>query len=930
MSEQFEEKKDQLDQQSVIEPSTETNTVISEVIKPIEFPHPGPINKRDQVKNFTLQEQFLQAKYENQDEEYQILTSSVENQDYVLVSDDVWKILFETYGGNDIPRQSINLNKNIPQLEQEPQKKDEFVVEVLYKKVMIYILPKLRTHQYLKQAAAVYVSRQASVLDLRKKIAQVLRDSQGERRSIIELMDMSRLWKLDPSETVYDVEKYYECESKESLPLQIDGKVLEDNQLLEDLNISENDILLYEVQAWSFLTKNNKYSFQPTQKKQERCKQNKNFLLDINPENLKEEYLMSLPLDKCLEKNSKGGLTGLQNLGNTCYMNSVLQCLSNTEPLTKFLIFDCYQSHINKNNFLGTQGKLAIAFSDLLYEMYVGHENSIAPWDVKNIISRRAVQFSGFAQHDSQEILSFLLETMHEDLNDVTKKPYVEQKDYDNRSDEEVSKEYWDGFKKRERSIFIELFYGQLKSRVQCTVCGKISISFDPFNMLSVPIPIIKENVVNVKYFPYSLKQPHKLLKINVGEYDSVTDLKQKVQDILNVQNMQDLFIGLMKKKDQIDVINREKFVKNITEKGEEIVVFERPLGIVEGSFIMELKLFLIKRGWTMMSYPHCISYSRLIVLERRMTVREAKIEIYKYFRPLIDMPEIKGLSEKERQFLNESRQIEEEYKFFFENKSNKSQQPYQIQIFNNMPFEEGTFFGTTQESCAFCNKSHKGSNCSFDLGDSMTMRQVLSKVKKNLDLELALIFNPNSCLDISKLQNIQYKDHETYQPILFKKHPVKIKNAISIYDCFNWFSQEETLTGNDMWYCPTCKSHQIALKKMEIYKCPDYLIVHLKRFSHAKSLYSRKLEEIIEFPVENLDLSKQILSQEKKNSIYDLYAVSNHFGSLNGGHYTAYAKNAINSEWYEFDDSHVNPIQDKESIVNKASYVLFYKRRGA
>jgi ubiquitin carboxyl-terminal hydrolase 6/32 len=63
-------------------------------------------------------------------------------------------------------------------------------------------------------------------------------------------------------------------------------------------------------------------------------------------------------------------------------------------------------------------------------------------------------------------MLSFLLETLHEDLNDVTKKPYVEHKDSDGRKDEEVSKEYWEGFLRREKSIFIDLFYGQLKSRV--------------------------------------------------------------------------------------------------------------------------------------------------------------------------------------------------------------------------------------------------------------------------------------------------------------------------------------------------------------------------------------------------------------------------------------------------------------------------------
>ena len=66
-------------------------------------------------------------------------------------------------------------------------------------------------------------------------------------------------------------------------------------------------------------------------------------------------------------------------------------------------------------------------------------------------------------------MLSFLLETLHEDLNDITKKPYIEYKDSENRSDDEVSREFWEGFLKREKSIFVDLFYGQLKSRVQCT-----------------------------------------------------------------------------------------------------------------------------------------------------------------------------------------------------------------------------------------------------------------------------------------------------------------------------------------------------------------------------------------------------------------------------------------------------------------------------
>jgi ubiquitin C-terminal hydrolase len=116
----------------------------------------------------------------------------------------------------------------------------------------------------------------------------------------------------------------------------------------------------------------------------------------------------------------------------------------------------------------------------------------------------------------------------------------------------------------------------------------------------------------------------------------------------------------------------------------------------------------------------------------------------------------------------------------------------------------------------------------------------------------------------------------------------------------------------------------------MEIYKSPEYLILHLKRFSHQRqSIFSsRKIGEFVECPVENLDLSQYILNQDQaKPIIYDLYGVSNHYGSLNGGHYTAFAMNPINKKWYEFDDTEVSKV-DSSKVVTKAAYVLFYKLR--
>ena len=73
----------------------------------------------------------------------------------------------------------------------------------------------------------------------------------------------------------------------------------------------------------------------------------------------------------------------------------------------------------------------------------------------------------------------------------------------------------------------------------------------------------------------------------------------------------------------------------------------------------------------------------------------------------------------------------------------------------------------------------------------------------------------------------------------------------------------------------------------------------------------------------------------QDKKYIYDLYAVSNHYGSLNGGHYTAFCQNPIARKWFEFDDTHVTKVSPKNdldeierAVVGKAAYVLFYRLR--
>ena len=124
----------------------------------------------------------------------------------------------------------------------------------------------------------------------------------------------------------------------------------------------------------------------------------------------------------------------------------------------------------------------------------------------------------------------------------------------------------------------------------------------------------------------------------------------------------------------------------------------------------------------------------------------------------------------------------------------------------------------------------------------------------------------------------------------------------------------------------------------MMIYKAPDILIIHLLRFKTARIHKilnfhfpgrTEKIRERIGFDLDGLDMTKYIQSHKEGDPplIYDLFAVSNHYGNLLGGHYTAYCKNRFKNKWFEFDDSDVSEHPEKK-VVSKAAYFLCYRRR--
>ena len=152
---------------------------------------------------------------------------------------------------------------------------------------------------------------------------------------------------------------------------------------------------------------------------------------------------------------------------------------------------------------------------------------------------------------------------------------------------------------------------------------------------------------------------------------------------------------------------------------------------------------------------------------------------------------------------------------------------------------------------------------------------------------------------------------------------PIPVPNAshpLNLFDCFDEFIADELLSG---WMNELTQTKEPVMKNIVFWNFPKILIIVLKRYSPDGKL---KNGAMVQFPLDNLDLSKYVVGYKSSSYKYRLFGVANHMGGVNGGHYTAFVRGPEAADnWFLCNDSSVAPANERE-VVSPSAYVLFYR----
>ncbi|XVF24583.1 hypothetical protein REPUB_Repub13aG0140400 [Reevesia pubescens] len=801
----------------------------------------------------------------------------LEGRDYVLLPQQVWNQLYSWYGGGPTLSRKV-INSGLSQT--------EFAVEVYPLRLQLLVTPK-------GDRSTIRISKKETIGELHHRACEIffldleqvsIWDYYGHRKHAL-MNDMDKT--LDDANIQMDQDILVEVHNN------VNGIALSGGISFPDNGVADKE-------ATSVLLEPSKSSLSIAGG----LSANKIASRGNSAEQLQNQTL-SYPgkdLDGnggVITRGASGGLTGLLNLGNTCFMNSAIQCLVHTPEFARYFRED-YHQEINWQNPLGMVGELALAFGELLRKLWAPGRTPVAPRPFKAKLARFAPQFSGYNQHDSQELLAFLLDGLHEDLNRVKHKPYINSRDADGRPDEEVADEYWANHIARNDSIIVDVCQGQYKSTLVCPVCNKVSVTFDPFMYLSLPLQFTTTRTMTITVFTCDGSALPSTCTVTVPKQGRYRDLIQALSNACSLKQTEEIKL--------VEIRNH---------------LIHRYL---DDSF---LSLSIIKDDDHLAAYKIQKSAKGNVLLQLIHRRQEQETSDAQRWKPF-GTPLVSSLSCGDVITSGDIKTI--------------------VQTMLTPLLKEGIEYPDNTDPSSSRVATDPSDHSSGEVDTTCASTSIYKKVLPKLPLQL--VDESKTCTDLSvgdeKAVNMSgaspivvYFDWsskllEKYNmnylenlPEVFKYGPVTKKartEPLSLFTCMEAFLREEPLVPEDMWFCPQCKEQRQASKKLDLWRLPEVLVIHLKRFSYSRSM-KHKLETFVNFPVHDLDLTNYVADKRSSRSqLYELYALTNHYGGMGSGHYTAHIKLLDENRWYNFDDSHISPINE-EDVKSAAAYVLFYRR---
>ncbi|NXQ30562.1 UBP31 hydrolase, partial [Alaudala cheleensis] len=637
------------------------------------------------------------------------------------------------------------------------------------------------------------------------------------------------------------------------------------------------------------------------------------------------------------------GVAGLRNHGNTCFMNAILQCLSNTELFAEFLALEQFRGGPPPaDGPPAAPGEVTEQLAQLVRALWTLEYTPQHSRDFKNIVSKNAMQYRGNAQHDAQEFLLWLLDRVHEDLNNVVNsggmpplKPPLE---------DDVLLE---GPAFPISSTFVqELFQAQYRSSLTCPHCQKQSNTFDPFLCISLPIPLPHTRPLYVTVV-YQGKCSHCMrIGVAVPISGTVARLREAVssetkippEQIVLTEMYYDGFHRSFCDTDDLDTIHESDCIFAF-----ETPEIFRPEGILsqrgihvnnnlnnlkcgtEHSRTIAYSQGTVKSGKLEQSCPKPAANDKIVLLvcNRACTGQQSK---------RFGLPFVLHL-EKTIAWDILQKEILEKMQYFLRPAACLQVCPFSLRVVSVV----GITYLLPQEERPLCHPTVERALKSCGQGGTAHVKLVVEWDKETKDY----LFVNTEEEYIPDSESVRQQRELHHQP-----------QICTLSQCFQLYTKEEQLAPDDAWRCPHCKQLQQGSITLSLWTLPDVLIIHLKRFRQEGDR-RMKLQNMVKFPLSGLDMTPHVvkrsqsswslpshwspwrkpygLGRDPEDYIYDLYAVCNHHGTMQGGHYTgrSYCKNSVDGQWYCFDDSEVQQLSESE-VCKQTAYILFYQRRTA